>query len=115
MGSFESAAVDDRLAVEYVRSGRSLLGLLSETEGAADDLTLPVSLSRTESNLEGLSEVLLSGAGLVFCSGSVELSFDMPGKPLRPVKTSSPSLGSSLLFLYAALPIPLSAVCLKYA
>jgi hypothetical protein len=71
--------------------------------------------SRIEPNLEGISEVVLSGFGLDILSSSEELSFDMPGKPRRAAKTSSPLLVSSLLFLKAAFPSPLSAVWRKYA
>lgn len=113
-GSVVSVIVDDRLVVENVRNGKSLLGLLSATEGVAEDLTLAVSLSRTESNLDGVSDTTLSAAGLAARAGSADPCCDMPGKPLRPANTSSSPLVSSLLFLYAALPIPLSAVCLKY-
>jgi hypothetical protein len=73
--------------------------------------------SLMEPNLEGASEVTLSGSGfgLDIRSSFNELSLDMPGRPLRAAKTSSPLLVSSLLFLKAAFPSPLSAVCRKYA
>lgn len=109
-GSLTSVVAEDRF--ENVRSGSSLLCLPSETEGVAEDLTLNARSSLMEPNLDGVSDVTLSG-GLIGRPSFSELSLDMPGKPLRAVKTSSPLPISSLLFLKAAFPSPLSAVCLK--
>jgi hypothetical protein len=135
-GSLLSVVAEDLF--EAVRKGRSLLCFPSETEGVAEDLALNARSSRIEPNLEGVSEVTLwgfalnalssriepnlegtsdvtlSGLGLDIRSSFNELSLDMPGRPRRAAKTSSPLL-SSLLFLNAAFPSPLSAVCRKYA
>lgn len=93
---------------------KSLLCLLwSESEVVVDILLLHAPLSLAESSFDGSSEVTLSGAGLISLLGSVEPSFDMPGSPLRPLMTLSEPSESSLLLLYAALPMPRSAVCLK--
>jgi hypothetical protein len=110
-GSLVSVVTED--LVDCVRKGRSLLVLPSETEGVPEDLALHARSSRIEPNLDGVSDVTLSGAGLVVRSSFRGLSFDIPGNPLRAAKTSSPLPVSSLLFLNAALPRPLSAVCLK--
>jgi hypothetical protein len=110
-GSLVSVVTED--LVDCVRKGRSLLVFPSETEGVPEDLALHARSSRIEPNLDGVSDVTLSGAGLVVRSSFLGLSFDIPGNPLRAAKTSSPLLVSSLLFLNAALPRPLSAVCLK--
>lgn len=93
---------------------KSLLRLLwSESEVVVDILLLQAPLSLPESSLVGSSEVTLSGAGLMSLVGSIEPSLDMPGRPLRPPTTLSEPFESSLLRLYAALPMPRSAVCLK--
>lgn len=111
-GSLVSVVTED--LVDCVRKGRSLLAFPSEIEGVPEDLALHARSSRIEPNLDGVSDETLSGAGLVVRSSFRGLSFDIPGNPLRAAKTSSPPLVSSLLFLNAALPTPLSAVCLKY-
>ena len=110
-GSLISVVADDLL--EGVRKGRSLLCFPSETEGVAEDLTLNARSSLMEPNLEGVSDVTLSGLGLDVRSSPDVISFDMPGRPRRATKTSSPLPISSLLFLKAAFPSPRSAVCRK--
>ena len=76
---------------------------------------LEMALSRIEPGLEVKSDVTLSaGGGLLAIAASLDVSRDMPGSPLRPEKTLSPDVLSSLLLLYAALPTPLSAVCLNH-
>jgi len=106
-----SVVADDLF--EGVRKGRSLLCFPSETEGVPDDLALHARSSLMEPNLDGVSDVTLSGLELDVRSSASVLSFDMPGRPLRATKTSSPLPVSSLLFLNAAFPSPLSAVCRK--
>lgn len=71
-------------------------------------------LSRMEPVREVVSDFTLSdGAGLASLAGSTEASRDMPGRPRLPDTMLSPAVTSSLFFLYAALPTPLSAVCLN--
>jgi hypothetical protein len=100
---------------EVVRKGSSLLCFPSETDGVPEDLALQARSSLMEPNLEGASEATLSGLVFVVCSTFKVLSFDMPGRTRRAPNTLSAPLISSLLFLKAAFPSPLSAVCLKYA
>jgi len=108
MSAFE--AVSDTEAGGFEKS---LLRLLwSESEVVADILLLHAPLPLVEPSFEGSSEVTLSGAGLV---GSIEPSLDMPGSPRRSPMILSDPFESSLLLLYAALPMPRSAVCLKKA
>ena len=52
-------------------------------------------------------------AGLLSLARSTDESRGKAGRPLLPDTTLSPDSVSSLLFLYAALPRPLSAVCLN--
>ena len=110
-GSLMSVVADDLF--EGVRKGRSLLCFPSETEGVPEDLALHARSSLMEPNLEGVADVTLSGLGLDVRSSPNVPSLDMPGRPLRATKTSSPLVISSLLFLNAALPSPRSAVCRK--
>ena len=66
-------------------------------------------LFRTEPNLDGVSVVWVSAAGLCGLSGSLERSLVKPGNCLF-CKTLSVSDCSSLLRLYALDPTPRSAV-----
>ena len=69
-------------------------------------------LSRIEPGPDVVSDLTLSGGGgLAAVTGSADTSLDKPGKPLRPETKLSPGVVSSLVFLNAAFPTPLSAVC----
>jgi hypothetical protein len=73
---------------------------------------LHAALPLTELPLDGELDLRLSGGGLE-ASGSAVDSRDKPGSCLLP-DIEPTSLGvSSWLFLYAAEPMPLSAVCRK--
>lgn len=84
----------------------------------AEFLLLPLEnmLSRVDPPLVNISDLMLSDVcGLPMLSGSADESLDMPGRPLRPEETLSLEIvASSLLFLYAADPMPRSAVCLNH-
>jgi hypothetical protein len=81
----------------------------------AENWLLETALSRSEPVRETVfKDVLSDGGGIVARTGSAETSRDIPGRPLRPDMKLSPDVVSSLLFLYAALPTPLSAVCLNH-
>jgi hypothetical protein len=72
-------------------------------------------LSLTEPVRDVVSDLTLSdGGGLAAMTGSAEVSLDIPGRPLRPETKLSPGVVSSLFFLNAAFPTPLSAVCLNH-
>lgn len=88
-GSLLSVVAED-LFEGVLRKGRSLLCFPSDTDGVPEDLALHARSSLTEPNLEGVSDITLSGLEVVVCPSFNELSLDMPGKPRRPAKTSSP-------------------------
>ena len=92
-------------------------GLLFVDERSAENRPLEMALSRSEPVRDAVSDVTLSGGGngLLSFTGSLEFSCDRPGRPLRPDTKLSLDVPSSLLLLYAAFPIPLSAVCLNHA
>ena len=99
-----SAAIRDRKS-----------GLLLVDVRVVENRLLETLLSRTEPVRDVVSDVTLSArAGLPLLAGSIEDSRDMPGRPLLPDAVFSPGVVSSLLRLYAALPAPLSAVCLNH-
>jgi len=88
-------------------------GLLGVVDAVAvENRPLESPLLLTEPARDAVSDA--EGVGLLcrsfLLSGSI--SRDMPGRPLRPDATVSPTV-SSLFFLYAADPVPLSAVCLN--
>lgn len=90
-------------------------GFLLEVDVAESRLLLVENvLSRMEDPLVNGPDLASDRGGLPTLSGSAEDSLDMPGRPLLPDITLSPDGISSLLFLYAADPMPRSAVCLNH-
>ena len=90
-------------------------GFLLEVE-VAESLLLVFEnvLSRIDDPLVKTSDLASDIGGLPKLSGSADDSLDMPGRPLLPDITFSLEGVSSLLFLYAADPMPRSAVCLNH-
>jgi hypothetical protein len=79
-------------------------------------LSLQAALPLIELAREGEVERVSSGGGLDGVSTRAVESLDMPGSFILPeVGAASTLASSSSLFLYAAEPIPLSAVCLNQA
>lgn len=77
-------------------------------------LPLQAALPLTELAREGEIERASSRRGLVGLSDSTVDSRDMPGSLILPDAGGASTTRSSWLFLYAAEPIPLSAVCLNH-
>lgn len=77
-------------------------------------LPLQAALPLTELAREGEVERVSSGRGLVGLSDSIVDSRDMPGNLIVPDAGGASTTRSSWLLLYAAEPIPLSAVCLNH-
>lgn len=76
-------------------------------------LALQAALPLTELAREGEFERVSSGRGLVGLSDSTVDSCDMPGNLVLPDAGGASTVRFSWLFLYAAEPMPLSAVCLN--
>ncbi len=85
-------------------------------EGVAETRLLAMPLSRAEVVVDALSDPKLSaGVGPAGLDGSDAVSRARPGSTLLLEATLCPAEASSLLFRYAADPVPLSAVCRNHA
>lgn len=90
-------------------------GFLLEVDVAESRLLLfEKVLPRIEDPLVNGPDLASDKGGLPTLSGPAEDSLDMPGRPRLPDMTFSLESISSLLFLYAADPMPRSAVCLNH-
>jgi len=82
----------------------------------AETRLLAIPLSRAEVGVDATSDLAFSvGVGLARPDGSVAVSRAKPGSTLLLEVIPCPVEASSLLFRYAADPVPLSAVCRNHA
>lgn len=95
-------------AIRDLRSGLLLVDVREFENRPVENV-----LSLAELGREVASDRTSEGAGLPSRLALTEASLDMPGSPLLPEATLSDP-ASSLLLLYAAFPMPLSAVCLNH-